>query len=307
VGDGARRCTAAPRIPYTQQELSWRRFPAFRAPHLGRRPVDRVGTAVGRDPRSGAATDRAGAVRRGADGAFGAASWRVVGRGTRPQFTNRDGASRVSAFAFLGPTYDETSGIVSRRVKWRTSCSPTSWQDYSGTSLFKTAPLQELIGAACGRQMLARSRSNIGRTRLYIVTTTSMTQRTRSGTWQDCGQRRRPRALDLFRNVLTASASIPACFRRSHRRGARDSGLRKCTSMRRDDEHIDPFPRPCCVPARPLFSSDARPKVYIVMNGKLAARFRSRDGLDADDRDAFRSKRRCAPTPAIRCWRPINS
>jgi len=110
--------------------------------------------------------------------------------------------------------------------------------------------------------------------RLYIVTTNLDAQRTAIWDMGKIAASGDPRALDLFRNVLTASASIPGVF----------SPVLidvEAQGQRFAEMHVDGgvttniliVPEAVLLSGTPLFSSDARPKVYIVMNGKLAPDF----------------------------------
>ena len=94
----------------------------------------------------------------GADGAFGAGlltGWSR--RGTRPQFTVVTGASAgalIAPFAFLGPAYDETLKSVFVSGEMSNLLQSEGWAGLFGTSLFKTAPLRELIARHVDPAML---------------------------------------------------------------------------------------------------------------------------------------------------------
>ena len=273
-------CTAAPRIPYTQQELSVAAVPGIPGARIW---ADDPAIASGR--RS--VVTRVPVLRPivlalsggGADGAFGAgllAGWSA--RGTRPQFTIVTGASAgalIAPFAFLGPTYDETLRNVFASGEMANLLQSDILAGLFGTSLFKTAPLQELIARHVDATMLAAvaQQYRAGR-RLYIVTTNLDAQRTAIWDMGKIAASGDPRALDLFRNVLTASASIPGVF----------SPVLidvEAQGQRFAEMHVDGgvttniliVPEAVLLSGTPLFSSDARPKVYIVMNGKLAPDF----------------------------------
>jgi hypothetical protein len=83
-----------------------------------------------------------------------------------------------------------------------------------------------------------------------------------------------PKALDLFRNVLTASASIPGVF----------SPVLidvEAQGQRFAEMHVDGgvtnnvliVPEAVLLSGTPLFPANAAPKVYIVMNGRLTPDF----------------------------------
>jgi hypothetical protein len=83
-----------------------------------------------------------------------------------------------------------------------------------------------------------------------------------------------PGALDLFRNVLTASASIPGVF--SPVLIDVEAQGRRFSEMHVDGgvtTNVLIVPEAVLVTGTPLFAPDARPKIYIVMNGKLAPDF----------------------------------
>src|SRR5712691_4958152 len=103
-------CTAAPRVPYTQEEQAAAVIPGIPGARLwaddpaittGRRSV------LSRQVQQPIVLALSGG---GADGAFGAGlitGW--TARGNRPQFTFVTGASAgalIAPFAFLGPAYD---------------------------------------------------------------------------------------------------------------------------------------------------------------------------------------------------------
>ena len=182
-------CTAAPTYPYTQQEQSVAAVPGIPGARIW---ADDPAIASGR--RS--VVTRVPVLRPivlalsggGADGAFGAgllAGWSA--RGTRPQFTIVTGASAgalIAPFAFLGPTYDETLRNVFASGEMANLLQSDSLAGLFGTSLFKTAPLQELIARHVDATMLAAIAQNIGRDAGSISSRpTSMRSAPRSGTW----------------------------------------------------------------------------------------------------------------------------
>src|SRR5207237_2170673 len=78
---------------------------------------------------------------------------------------------------------------------------------------FKTAPLRELIARHIDAELLeAIAREHRSGRRLYVVTTNLDAQRTAIWDMGKIAASGEPGALDLFRNVLTASASIPGVF-----------------------------------------------------------------------------------------------
>ena len=110
--------------------------------------------------------------------------------------------------------------------------------------------------------------------RLYVVTTNLDAQRTAIWDMGKIADSRDPGALDLFRNVLTASASIPGVF---------SPVLIEVEAQGRHfaEMHVDGgvttnvliVPDAVLASGTALFAPDARPKVYVVMNGKLSPDF----------------------------------
>jgi len=273
-------CAAAPRIPYSQEEQALAAIPGIPGarfwaddPTIGsgsrsvvrRLPVDRpIVLAL-----SGG----------GADGAFGAGlitGWSA--RGTRPQFTIVTGASAgalIAPFAFLGPAYDETIRSVFASGEMANLLQSDFVAGLFGTSLFKTAPLRDLIARHVDDAMLAAIAKEYQRgRRLYIVTTNLDAQRTAVWDMGKIAASGDPQALDLFRNVLTASASIPGVF--SPVLIDVEAQGRRFAEMHVDGgvtTNVLIVPEAVLVSGTPLFPPSANPKVYIVMNGKLANDF----------------------------------
>jgi hypothetical protein len=274
-------CAAAPRIPYTKEEQALATIPGIPGARFWADDP-----TIGAGPRS--------IVRRlpvdrpivlalsggGADGAFGAGlitGWSA--RGTRPQFTIVTGASAgalIAPFAFLGPAYDETlrsvfaSGELANILQ-----SDVLYGLFGGTSLFKTAPLRDLIARHVDDTLLAAVAKEYQRgRRLYIVTTNLDAQRTAIWDMGKIAASGDPQALELFRNVLTASASIPGVF-------APVLIDVEAQGRRFAEMHVDGgvttnvliVPEAVLVSGTPLFPAGANPKVYIIMNGKLGSDF----------------------------------
>ena len=205
-------CTAVTRIPYTQQEQAAAVIPGIPDARIW---ADDPAIATVRGPaKQPVVLALSGG---GADGAFGAgllAGWSA--RGTRPQFTLVTGASAgalIAPFAFLGPAYDETLRSVFATGEMANLLQPEGLAGLFGTGLFKTEPLRDLITRHVDGPMLeAIAREHRAGRRLYVVTTNLDAQRTAIWDMGKIAASGDPGALNLFRNVLTASASIPGVF-----------------------------------------------------------------------------------------------
>jgi hypothetical protein len=273
-------CSAAPRAPYTQAEQAAAIVPGI--------PDARLWAD---DPTVG--TARRSVVSRvrveqptvlalsggGADGAFGAGlitGWSA--RGTRPKFTIVTGASAgalIAPFAFLGSSYDETVRSVFANGEMTNLLQFEGLAGLFGAGLFKTAPLRELIARHVDAGMLAAvAREHQGGRRLYVVTTNLDVQRTAIWDMGKIAASGDHKALDLFRDVLTASASIPGVF--SPVLIDVEAEGRRFAEMHVDGSvtaNILIVPEAMLITGTALFPPDARPTVYIVINGKVAPYF----------------------------------
>jgi predicted acylesterase/phospholipase RssA len=154
----------------------------------------------------------------GADGAYGAGvlnGWTAAG--TRPKFSVVSGVSTgalIAPFAFLGAAYDATlrdvytSGIAESLLN-----TPNIVHAVFGSGLFGNTHLRELVARYVGQDMLgAIAAENAKGRKLLIVTTNLDTQRTVIWDMGRIATIRSTQALNLFRDVLAASASIPVVF-----------------------------------------------------------------------------------------------
>jgi predicted acylesterase/phospholipase RssA len=273
-------CTGGNRIPYTHQDQALAAVPGVPGARLW---ADDPAIATGR--RS--SVTRGGEVKPhllalsggGADGAFGAgllAGWSA--RGTRPQFTFVTGSSAgalIAPFAFLGSEYDEVLRSVFASGEIRGLLQSDGLAGLLGTSLYKTAPLRDLIARHVDAEVVAAvAREYRKGRRLYVVTTNIDSQRTAiwdMGRIADSGD---PASLDLFRAVLTASASIPGVF--SPVLIEVEANGRRFTEMHVDGgvtSNLMIVPESILASGTTLFAPDARPNVYIIINGKFAPDF----------------------------------
>jgi len=154
----------------------------------------------------------------GDDGAFGAGllvGWTQAG--TRPEFKGVTGISTgalIAPFAFLGPDYDDELRAV------YTTIGPTDVLQPRGLlaaltsdGLADNRPLGELISRYVNAELLARIAAEYEKGRLLLIGTTNLDAR-RPVIWNmgAIAASRDPRALELFRRIMLASAAIPAAF-----------------------------------------------------------------------------------------------
>jgi hypothetical protein len=189
--------------------------------------------------------------------------------------TGASAGALIAPFAFLGPAYDETIKSVFASGEMANLLQSDFVAGLFGTSLFKTAPLRDLLARHVDDTMLAAIAKEYQRgRRLYIVTTNLDAQRTAVWDMGKIAGSGDPQALDLFRNVLTASASIPGVF--SPVLIDVEAQGRRFAEMHVDGgvtTNVLIVPEAVLVTGTPLFPPSASPKVYIVMNGKLANDF----------------------------------
>lgn len=141
--------------------------------------------------------------------------WGETGR--RPEFDIVTGVSTgalIAPLAFLGRAYDKeltelyTSGIARDFAKLR--FLPAA---LLGSSFFDPKPLRRVVERFVDQRMLkavadARRKGRL----LYVVTTNLNAQRPVLWDLGLIAESNRPEALELFQNVLIASASIPAIY-----------------------------------------------------------------------------------------------
>jgi len=272
--------TAPPRTSYSQQEQVAADIPGIPGARLW---ADDPGITRGRRsvaPRAKVEQPIILALSGGgADGAFGAgllAGWSAAG--TRPKFTFVSGASAgalIAPFAFLGPRYDDTLRSVFASGEMANLLQSDSLGALFGTSVFKTAPLRDLIARYADEAMLAAiAREYQAGRRLYVVTTNLDAQRTAVWDMGRIASSGQPNSLELFRNVLTASASIPGVFSPVfidvETQGHAYAEMHVDAAV---TTNIFILPEAVLVSGTPVFPPDAKPKLYIVVNGKLAPYF----------------------------------
>lgn len=152
------------------------------------------------------------------DGAFGAGlltGWSV--EGTRPNFDVVTGVSigaLIAPFAFLGPDYDHQLEMFFTTLATDDLLVTDIWRQIlavSGASAFAdSTPLANLIKRFVTAELMAKinAEHQKGR-RLFIGTTNLDSQRPVIWNMGEIASSKHPKALDIFRDVLLASASIP--------------------------------------------------------------------------------------------------
>jgi hypothetical protein len=159
------------------------------------------------------------AVSGGSDnGAFGAGllvGWTAAG--SRPEFKLVTGISTgalTAPFAFLGPVYDAQLREVFTSIQPADVFEARNYISAAfNDAMTDTQPLFRLISRYANERMLADIAREYGKGRLLLIGTTNLDVM-RPLIWNigAIAASGHPDALDLFRRILLASASVPAVF-----------------------------------------------------------------------------------------------
>jgi predicted acylesterase/phospholipase RssA len=270
---------SVPRQPFTAEEQATARLPGI--PN-GRFWADAAGTAdqATRFTRLPHPTFTYLALSGGGgNGAFGAgllSGWARTGR--RPEFTVVSGVSTgalIAPFAFLGPAYDETlRQIYTGGYGGMLLESPDLVNAVFGAGVFDSGRL-----LAMSRQFVtpdvieAVAREHRRGRRLLVLTTNLDAQRPVLWNMGEIAASGVPGADELFRRVLTASASIPGVF--TPTMITAESNGRFFEEMHVDGGVVsNVFVLPDRLLGRHLGpSGSAGGNIYVLMNGKLDPAF----------------------------------
>jgi predicted acylesterase/phospholipase RssA len=212
-------CSSVPRTSYTAEQASFASVPGIPAARaFADASTETFSEMAGRPEARRQAFTYLALSGGGGDGAYGAGiinGW--TASGTRPEFSLVSGVSTgalIAPFAFLGPAYDSyltefyTSGVAETLVQ-----SPSLTNVLFGSGLFGDGRLRDLIGRYVTADLLAAIAAEHAKGRRLLVVTTNLDSQ-RAVIWNmgAIASSGAPNAVDLFRDVLTASASIPAVF-----------------------------------------------------------------------------------------------
>jgi hypothetical protein len=151
----------------------------------------------------------------GDDGPFAAgllAGWSV--HGDRPPFkivTGISAGALIAPFAFLGPQYDDVIRRVATSVKRENIFHfRNSLAGLASDGMADSKPLARLVAQYVTPELLEEIAREFAKGRVLEIGTTDL-DAGRAVTWNmgAIASRRSPEALNLFRNIMIASASIP--------------------------------------------------------------------------------------------------
>jgi predicted acylesterase/phospholipase RssA len=154
----------------------------------------------------------------GPDGAYGAGvltAW--TQSGDRPQFDMVTGVSTgalIAPFAFLGPDYDDALTEAYTEITTDDIAVLQIFAALFGAlGIADTSPLQALIARHVDEAMLDRIAEEYGKGRYLLVGTTNLDAQ-RPVIWNigEIAASNAPNRLELARQVILASASIPGAF-----------------------------------------------------------------------------------------------
>lgn len=280
-------CASVTRAPFTKEQQAAAMIPGI--PNARVWSDDRADALLAR-ARSEVLAGRRGMVDvlaisgGGSNGAYGAgllAGW--ADRGGRPEFSVVTGASAgalIAPFAFLGPSYDPVLKNLFSEGFGEELLQIDGLSAIFGAGVFKTEPLKRLIARYVDATMVERIGAEYrkGR-RLLIVTTNLDAQRTAVWDMGAIAASGAPGALELFRDVLTASASVPGVYspvmidvEGEGRRFAEmhvDGGVRA---------NLLVVPESLLLSSVPPSASGQHPRAYIILNNKLEQEFEVVEG-----------------------------
>lgn len=212
----------------------------------------------------------------GGGGAYGAGilnGW--TGSGTRPEFTMVSGVSTgalIAPFAFLGPAYDKTlrqiytSGEAESLIR-----NPDPLGAIFGAGLFGHQRLRRLVERYLDDDLInAIAREDQKGRRLIVVTTDLDAQRAVIWDMGAIAVRGGPKAFKLFRDVLAASASVPAVF--APQLINVEANGRIFQEMHIDGTVSAPvflLPDAFLFGGKAIASHGVRPDLYVIVNGRI--------------------------------------
>lgn len=218
----------------------------------------------------------------GSDGAFGAGvltGW--TARGDRPEFEQVTGVSAgsiIAPFAYLGPEYDAQLKEIWTQYRTDQLVVPQVVSGLlGGQALADTGPLRDLMTKYIDREFLKKVAREYQRGRLLTVGTTNLDAK-RPVVWNMGAIARHydnPQAVQLFRDVILASAAIPGLFPPVNIKVKADGKIY-------DEMHVDGgvtrqiYVSSINLPFKAfdvLYPKPPHRRVYLVHNGKMTPQF----------------------------------
>ena len=273
-------CSSLPRVPFTRAQQDVARIPGISDARIwADDPTALARTApFSEGQHKPTSIDVLALSGGGAEGAFGAGllvGWTEAGN--RPEFSIISGTSSgalIAPFAFLGASHDPTLRELFTSGIAETLLRVDGLNAIFGSGVFKTEPLKLLVAHYIDENLLnlVAAQHRRGR-RLFIVTTNIDAQRTAVWNMGAIAASDYSGRLQLFRDILVASASAPGLFAPAYIEVQAGNTLFQ-------EMHVDGAvtSNVLAVPESVLmqkvaFSDTAKPKLYIIVNGKITPDF----------------------------------
>lgn len=273
-------CGTVARAPYTAEQAALAGIPGIPGARVyADASLDTIAELAARPRTNGVGFTYLALSGGGGDGAYGAGvlnGW--TESGGRPEFSLVSGVSTgalIAPFAFLGPGYDPylteiyTSGVAGELV-----ASPNLANVLFGSGLFGDGRLRGLISRYVTPDLLAAVAAEHAKGRRLLVITTNLdTQRAVIWNMGAIAASGAPNAVDLFRDVLAASASIPAVFPPQFIDVS--AGAARFREMHVDGSVVTPvFTLPQSLLLRDgRLRTGGKADIYVVINGRLEPDF----------------------------------
>ena len=209
----------------------------------------------------------------GPDGAFGAGFLSgLTESGQRPEYDIVTGVSTgalIAPAAFIGPTYDSVLKDIYTKVTDKDILGNNVKELFLGKrpSFFSLKPLRKVLKKAISQELVNAIADEYAKGRQLYVLTTNIDAR-RIVVW-DMGaiaSYRTQRSLELFRNVVVASSSIPAAFPPAKFK-VRAGG--KIYEELHVDGSIGTQMFGCMLLTEQIKGTAAQGRIFIIRNGKL--------------------------------------
>lgn len=268
---------ATPRVPFTAEEQASATIPGIPRGRFWADSAPVAEQAAQFSVRPNRTTTYLALSGGGGDGAFGAGlltGWTETRR--RPEFTVVSGVSTgalIAPFAFLGPAYDDTMRQIYTGGLGATLFeSPSVINAVFGPGLFESNRLLMLSRQFVTADVIAAvAREHRRGRRLLILTTNLDAQRPVLWNMGEIAASGVPGSDELFRQVMTASASIPGVF--TPTMITAQSGGRFFEEMHVDGGVVsNVFILPEHMLSQHL-RGPSRIDIYVIMNGKLDPAF----------------------------------
>ncbi|MBP1182488.1 patatin-like phospholipase family protein [Methylobacterium sp. PvR107] len=273
-------CGSVPRGSYTADQAAFASVPGIPGARVyADASVETIAELAANPQRRSSGFTYLALSGGGGDGAYGAGvlnGWTASGK--RPEFTLVSGVSTgalIAPFAFLGAAYDPyltefyTSGVAGELV-----ASPNLANVLFGSGLFGDGRLRSLIDRYVTSDLIrAVAEEHAKGRRLLVVTTNLDSQRAVIWNMGAIAASGVPNARELFRDVLAASASIPAVFPPQFIDVS--AGDARFQEMHVDGSVVTPvFTLPQSLLLRDgRIRTGGKAEIYVVINGRLEPDF----------------------------------